>query len=211
VTDTATTPTPATCDDTALERRAARLEWVTTAANVFEAAAGITAGIAAASVAMVGFGAGAIVEVLASLAVLWHLSDRAGRTHTHDKLVMRIIAGAFIGVGVLTLAATARSLTTGEQAEATVTGIVLMIATTSAMIGLGLAKIVTGRRMRYAPLIANGRVTLVDGSLGAAVLLSLLLNAAFGWWWADPLCAAIVAILALREGVETWRGGHTGH
>lgn len=185
-----------------LLKRGARLEYLTTIANTLEAAAGITAGVLAHSVALTGFGLGAVAEVAASLVVLHHMR-RNGRS---ERRAMRLLGGAFLTVGLLTLLGALHSVTAGVRAEESVLGVLVLSCTITLMLGLGIAKARTGQRLKHAPLVANAKMTMIDGMLGVAVLLGLGANLALGWWWADPILGAAVAFVALREGVETWRG-----
>ena len=179
-----------------LRRLALRLEYTTIAWNVVEGVAALVAGLLAGSVALIAFGLDSSVEVFASAVVVWELrgADRRG-----ERRAVRAIGVAYLVVSVYVFIDAANALRLGDRPEASPLGMVLLGATVIVMAGLGIAKQRVGRRLDSQTVIADGRFSLVDGSLAGAVLIGLVLMALFGWWWADALLAIAISILALRE------------
>ncbi|MDQ2825757.1 MAG: cation transporter [Actinomycetota bacterium] len=192
----------------ALSRRARRLEYGTTVWNSLEAVVAISTGVATHSLALVAFGLDSCVEVMASIVVLWHLG---GATEEVDpartRRAMRLIAVAFGVLGVYLSVEAVRNLVTRSVSEPPAVGMVFMAATVVVMFGLARAKRRTGVALGSRPLIANASMTLVDGCLAGAILFALVADRLAGWWWADPLAAGIVALIALNEARENWTSG----
>lgn len=188
------------------QRLALRLEYATIAWNIGEAVFTISLGIAAASLALIGFGADSIIEVFASAVVVWHIAP--GHTHDHPARTaraLRLVAGAFAILSVSLLAVAARDLITARRPGESVWGIVYLAATALVMLGLALAKRRLATRLDSAPLHSEATLTMLDAVLSAGTMVGLLLNAVFGWWWADPSAALLVAVAAGNEARETWQ------
>ena len=196
-----------TSTDAQLERRGRRLEYATTAWNVLEAVVAIASGLAVHSLALVAFGLDSCVEVFASIVVLWHLG---GATEEADparaRRAMRLIAGAFAALGVYLLVQAVRGFVTRITPASSLVGTVFIAATVVVMFVLAWGKRRTGQALDNRPLVANASMTFIDGCLAAGILVALLADRLFGWWWADPLAAAIVGLVALSEARENWRG-----
>ncbi len=189
-----------------LERRGRRLEYATTAWNVLEAIVAVTTGVAAHSLALVAFGLDSCVEVFASLVVLWHLGGAPedadpGRT----RRAMRLIAGAFGVLGVYLLVQAVRGFATRITPDSSPLGTSFIAATVVVMFCLAWGKRRTGHALSNRPLIADASMTFIDGCLASGVLVALVVDHLFGWWWADPLAAAVVGVVALAEARENWR------
>jgi divalent metal cation (Fe/Co/Zn/Cd) transporter len=189
----------AAADMASLRRRAFRLEYATIAWNVLEGVAALVAGYLAGSVALVAFGLDSSVEVFASVVVVWELRG-TGRRREHRAV--RAIGVAYLVVAAYILVDAGNSLRVGNRPEASPVGMLLLAATVFVMLGLGLAKLRVGRALDNQTVLADGRFSIVDGSLAAAVLLGLALTAILGWWWADAVLAIVIAIVAFREGRE---------
>lgn len=188
-----------------LNTRARRLEYATTAWNSLEALVAISTGLASHSLALVAFGLDSCVEVLASVVVLWHLGGAPeeadpGRT----RRAMRLIAAAFAVLGVYLLVEAVHSVVTRSTSEPSGLGIVFMAATVVMMFVLARGKRRTGLALDSRPLVANATMTRIDGCLAAGILLALVADRLVGWWWADPLAAAVVGLIALNEARENW-------
>lgn len=184
--------------DSALLRRGLRLEYVTLGWNVVGTVVVVAAAVAARSVGLAGFGLDSLIEVFASVVVVWHLKDVA---HEHsERRAMRLIGGAFIALAAYVLAQAAYSLATRTEPHRSWPGIAWLAATLAAMLLLAWGKLRTGRQMGNPVLLTEARVTLVDAYLAAAVLAGLILNAAFGWWWADPLAGLVIVYYGVVEG-----------
>ena len=182
------------------ERRLAfRLEYATIAWNVLEGVFAVTAGLLAGSVSLVAFGLDSSVEVFASAVVVWELrgADRLG-----EHRALRAIGAAYILVAVYVLIQALNALRLAAPPESSPIGMVFLGATVLVMSGLGLAKLRVGRRLDSHTVIADGRFSLIDGSLAAAVLIGLTLVALFGWWWADAALAIVISLLAFYEGAK---------
>ena len=188
-----------------LQRRALRLEYGTIAWNVGEAALTLALGAVASSLALIGFGAVSVVEVFASLVVVWHLipgheTDRPHRT----RLALRLVGIAF-GVLAVALALVAISdLTSGRRPDESPWGIAYLVLAAAVMFGLARVKRNTAEQLDSEPLRSEATMTLLDGFLATATLIGLALNAVAGWWWADPAAALIVAVAAANEARENW-------
>jgi divalent metal cation (Fe/Co/Zn/Cd) transporter len=96
-------------------------------------------------------------------------------------------------------------LAAGHHPGASVSGIVWLAATLVAMLLLARGKLITGRQLGNAVLSTEARVTLIDAALAAAVLVGLVLNAALGWWWADPLAGLVIVYYGIKEGRHAWQ------
>jgi divalent metal cation (Fe/Co/Zn/Cd) transporter len=182
-----------------LLRRGRILEGVTLGWNVVGIVVLAVAAVAARSVALAGFGLDSLIEIGASTVVLWELS---GTGPDRQRRALRLIGGAFLALAAYLTAQSAIVLAVGYRPGHSPLGIGWTAVTAVAMFALAAGKARTGRALGNAVLITEGRVTLVDGILAAAVLAGLVLNAAAGWWWADPLAALVIVGYALREARE---------
>ena len=192
-------------DRASLQRRALRLEYVTIAWNVGEAVLTVGLGIVAGSLALIGFGTVSIVEIFASLVVVWHLfpgheEDHTGRT----RLALRLTATAFLVLGAVLAVAAVTDLTSGRRAEGSPWGIAYLAVTALVMLGLARKKRGLATTLNSAPLRSEATMTFLDALLSTATLSGLALNAYLGWWWADPAAALLVAVAAVNEARENW-------
>jgi divalent metal cation (Fe/Co/Zn/Cd) transporter len=198
-------PGAVTTTDVDLERRGRRLEYATTAWNCLEAIIAVGTGLAANSLALVAFGLDSCIEVFASIVVLWHLG---GASETADparaRRAIRLIAGAFGVLGVYLLVQAVRGFVTGITPDSAPVGTAFMGATVVVMFALAWGKRRTGLALRNRPLIANASMTFIDGCLATGILVALVVDRLFGLWWADPLAAAIVGVVALNEARQNW-------
>jgi len=190
-----------------LERRGRRLEYATTAWNCLEAVVAIATGVASGSLALVAFGLDSCVEVFASIVVLWHLGGAPEEADPgRARRAVRLIAGAFAFLGVYLLVQAVRGFVTHNTPDSSLMGTAFIAATVVVMFALAWGKRRTGRALENRPLIANASMTFIDGCLATGVLVALLADRVFGWWWADPLAAAIVGLVALNEARDNWSG-----
>jgi hypothetical protein len=179
-----------------LLRRGFLLEYVTFSWNVVGIVVLTIAATGARSVALVGFGLDSLIEIGASTVVIWELSDTGDR---RQKRALRLIGAAFALLAVyLTLQSTV-VLVTGHHAGPSPLGIAWTAVTALVMFVLAAGKARTGAALDDPVLRTEGRVTLIDGLLAAAVLVGLVLNAALHWWWADPVAGYVLAFYAVRE------------
>jgi divalent metal cation (Fe/Co/Zn/Cd) transporter len=186
----------------ALLQRGLRLEYLTFAWNVVGAVVVIAAAWSARSVALAGFGLDSLIEILASVVVIWQLK---GVGQGRERRAMRIIGVAFFALAVYVLIQAAFVLLSGARASPSLTGILWLTATLIAMLLLSRAKHETGRALGNSVLMAEAQVTLIDALLAAAVLIGLVLNAVVGWWWADPVAGLVIVYYGLMEGITAWR------
>jgi divalent metal cation (Fe/Co/Zn/Cd) transporter len=194
---------PSSTGTEALERRAVRLEWATIAWNAAEAVVSIAAGVAAGSVALVGFGLDSVVEVMAAGVVLWELR---GAARERERRALRLIGVSFFLLAAYVVAESVRDLAGGREPDESPVGIAMAACSLLAMPALARAKRRTGRLLHRHALEADAGETALCAWLSAVLLAGLVLNATAGWWWADPLAALLIAALAVREGREAWRG-----
>lgn len=193
--------------DSQLERRGRRLEYATTAWNTLEAFIAVATGLAANSLALVAFGLDSCVEVFASIVVLWHLGGASENADpARARRAVRLIGGAFAVLGVYLLVQAVRGFVTEITPDSSPVGTAFMAATVVVMFSLAWGKRRTGTALDNRPLIANASMTFIDGWLATGILVALLADRLVGWWWADPLAAAIVGLVALKEARENWRG-----
>jgi divalent metal cation (Fe/Co/Zn/Cd) transporter len=185
-----------------LLKRGLLLEYVTLAWNVVGTVVIVVAAIEARSVALAGFGLDSLIEIFASMIVVWQLK---GTHERRERTALRCIAGAFFALAVYVLVQSAYLLATGTRPAPSISGLVWLALTVAAMLLLARGKHITGRQLGNAVLMTEARVTLVDAYLAAAVLLGVGLNSALGWWWADPVSGLVIVYYGFREAREAWR------
>ena len=195
-------------DLAAHEREGRMLQWLTIAWNSGEIFVTIGLGLAARSLALIAFGLDSLVEVFASLVVVWHLKPSADHLHAQrDRRALRLVAAAFGVLAAYLAFSSIRSLITAHEAESSPLGIAYLAVTSLVMLGLARRKRRVGTALDSEPFLAEAQMTFLDGCLAASILLALALNSLFGWWWADPAAAGLVGVVAAREAVEQWREG----
>ena len=186
-----------------LRRRGLRLEYLTISWNAVEAVVAVGSGIVAGSIALVGFGFDSLIEVFAASVVVWEFR---GLSEERERRALRLIAISFFVLTAYVIFESARDLLVRAEPRESIPGIVLALVSLSVMPLLARAKRKTGKALGSATLVADAAQTMLCALLSAILLAGLVLNATLGWWWADPLAALGIASLALREGVEAWRG-----
>ncbi len=186
----------------ALLRRGLLLEYATLGWNVVGVVVLAIAAVAAGSVALAGFGVDSLIEIVASTVVIWQLQGEEGSGR--ERRALRIIAAAFVLLAVYIAVQSAITLTSGTHPGHSTLGIVWLAVTVVAMFALAAGKRDTGHRLGNRVLQTESRVTIIDGALAAAVLAGVALNAAVGWWWADPLSALVILVYGLREARHAW-------
>lgn len=189
-----------------LVRRVRLLVTATIAYNVVEAAVALTAGTAASSGALVGFGLDSVVEVASAVAVAWQFSG--SDPEARERRALRLIALSFFALAAYVTAESVRTFFTAAAPESSVTGVVLAAVSLVVMPALSAAQRRTGRELGSASAVADSRQTLLCSYLSAVLLAGLLVNTLWGWWWADPLVALAIAFVAVKEGRTAWRGEH---
>lgn len=188
----------------ALVRRVRFLVLATISYNVVEAVIALTAGVAASSSALVGFGLDSVVEVSSALAVAWQFSGSNHRDR--ERLALRIIAVSFFVLAAFVSYDAIGSLVTSSAAGHSTVGIALAVVSLAVMPVLSLAQRRAGRELGSRSAVADSKQTLLCTYMSAVLLVGLLLNSVLGWWWADPVAALVIAAIAVREGVQAWRG-----
>jgi hypothetical protein len=185
-----------------LTRRGLRLEYATLGWNVVGVPVLVVAALRSGSAADAGFGFDSAVEIGASLVVVWELT---GGPREREARGLRLIGWSFVALAVYVTVQAAYLLIGDHHPGHSALGIAWTAATCVVMLTLARGKATTGRALGNPVLQAEGRVTLVDASLAAAVLGGLTLNALAGWWWADPLAGLVVVGYAIREARITLR------
>ena len=189
--------------------RALRLEYATIGWNVGEAVLTITLGSIAGSLALIGFGSVSIIEVFASSVVIWHmLPNHPVDNPERTARALRLVAIAFGVLAVALAFAGFRDLAMARQPDESPWGIAYLAMTALIMFGLAIAKHRLANRLDSAPLRSEATMTFLDGILSTATMTGLALNAALGWWWADPTAALLVAFAAANEARENWHQAH---
>jgi divalent metal cation (Fe/Co/Zn/Cd) transporter len=181
-----------------LLRRGLALEWVTLGWNVVGIGVLAVAALAARSVALAGFGLDSLIEIGASTVVVWELSGSVDERR--QQRALRLIGWAFAALAAYLLVQAAVVLAKGFHPGHSALGIAWTSVTALVMFALAAGKATTGRALGNPVLQAEGRITMVDGLLAAAVLVGLVLNASLGWWWADPVAGLVLVGYALVEG-----------
>jgi cation diffusion facilitator family transporter len=195
-----------------LLRRGLRLEYLTVGWNIAEGLIAVGAGLAAGSIALIGFGVDSFVEAVSGLVLIWRLSAEA-RGRLDEAATQRVERRAerLVGVAFLLLAGyvgfeAARSLVGQEEPAASPVGIALTAVSIAVMLWLAGAKRRVGEALGSRALLADAKQSAACWYLSVVTLTGLAMNAAFGWWWADPLAALGIVVLLVREGVEALRG-----
>jgi divalent metal cation (Fe/Co/Zn/Cd) transporter len=190
----------------ALVRRARFLAWLGLGWHTIEAAVAIVAGIAASSIALIGFGADSVVESLAGVVLLWRFGGDRHASGEAERKAYRLIAISFWLIAAWVGVEATRQLIAGSHPEVSWVGIGLAAVTLATMPPLAIAKSRVAEQLQSAATRAEGRQNMLCAYLSAALLVGLAANAIAGWWWADPLTALVIAAVAIREGREAWRG-----
>jgi divalent metal cation (Fe/Co/Zn/Cd) transporter len=201
-----TVRTPATEAYEALARRVRLLSWASLAWMAVEGAVAIAAGIAASSIALIGFGLDSGVEGLASLVIVWRFTGARMHSHAAERRAQKLVAAQFFLLAPYVAFESVQALVTGERPDVSPVGIGLAIASLIVMPALGIAKQRLAGRLGSAATAGEGRQNLLCAYLAGALLIGLVGNAAAGAWWLDPLVGLLIAALAVKEGREAWRG-----
>ena len=189
-----------------LQRQARWLAWVGLGWHFVEFAIAIVAGIAASSIALIGFGADSLIEALAGFVVLWLFTGQRLNSSSAERRAQQMIAVSFyVLAGYIGIEAV-RSLIGGHEPGTSWVGIGLAAFTAPTMPLLAMAKRRIGHKLGSSATVQEASQTQLCAYLSIALLIGLGANALLGWWWADPITALVIAAVALREGRESWRG-----
>ncbi|GLX11456.1 cation transporter [Microbispora sp. NBRC 16548] len=202
MTDISLGPAPARRER--LRRRIRLLVTATITYNVIEAVVAIAAGTTASSAALIGFGLDSVVEVASAAAVAWQFSrpDHEKREQT----ALKVIAVSFFALAAYVTVDAVRTLLGAGEADHSTPGLVLAAVSLVIMPLLSAAQRRAGRELGSASAVADSKQTLLCTYLSAVLLIGLALNSLFGWSWADPIAALVIAAVAVNEGREAWRG-----
>jgi divalent metal cation (Fe/Co/Zn/Cd) transporter len=184
-----------------LRRRAFGLEYASMAWMIAEAAVAVTAGVIAASIALVGFGLDSVIEFFAAVIVVWQLR---GRGEERETRAVRLIGLTFFALAAYLFVESIRDLAGHTRPEQSVPGLAITGAALLVMPVLALAKRRVGQALNNRALIADSAETAFCALTSGAALLGIGLNSWLGWWWADPTAALVIAALAVREGIEAF-------
>ena len=187
-----------------LRRRIRIVVAITITWNVIEAVVALVAGHAAASAALIGFGLDSIVEVLSAAAVAWQFA--ASDHEKREKVALRVIAVSFFALAAYVSVDAILSLLGLRDPEHSPVGIAIAALSLAVMPFLSWFERRTGRELGSASAVADSKQTLICTYLSAALLAGLLLNSLLGWAWADSVAALVIAVFAVREGIEAWKG-----
>jgi len=184
-----------------------RIRWFVAATisyNVIEAIVAMVAGIQASSTALIGFGLDSVIEVSSAAAVAWQFAGRD--PEAREKVALRIIALSFFGLATFVTVDALRSLFGAGEAQPSTMGLILAAVSLTIMPLLSYGQRRTGRELGSRSAVADSQQTLLCTYLSAVVLVGIGLNSLFGWSWADPIAGLLIAGIAVKEGVEAWRG-----
>jgi divalent metal cation (Fe/Co/Zn/Cd) transporter len=189
-----------------LSRRVRLLVGATITYNVLEAIVAISAGAIASSTALIGFGLDSTIEVASATAVAWQFAGRD--PESRERTALRVIAISFFALAAYVTVESVRALAGAETAEHSTVGIVLAALSLVIMPLLSYAQRRAGRELGSASAVADSKQTLLCTYLSGVLLVGLVLNSLFGWSWADPVVALVIAAVAVKEGREAWQGHH---
>jgi divalent metal cation (Fe/Co/Zn/Cd) transporter len=187
-------------------RRVRQLSWLSLVWMGAEGTVAIVAGVLAGSIALIGFGIDSAIEGFASAIIVWRFTGSRLRSGAAEDRAQKLVALQFFLLAPYVAFEAVHALATGDRPETSWLGIAL---TTSSVIGmplLGIAKVRLADQLGSAATRGEGNQNLLCAYLAAAVLIGLLGNTLFGAWWLDPIAALVIAGVAVREGLETWRG-----
>jgi divalent metal cation (Fe/Co/Zn/Cd) transporter len=191
---------------TRLERQARLLAWGGNAWHLVEFAIAIAAGLAAGSVALIGFGADSLIEGLSGRVIVWLFTGGRGSSQRAERRAQQLIGVSYVILAAYLGVESGRDLVVGHQPDASWVGIGLAAFTAPTMPLLALVKRRVGKKLSSPAMVSEAQQNQLCAYLSIALLGGRLANALAGWWWADPVAAAVIGAVALREGIETWRG-----
>jgi divalent metal cation (Fe/Co/Zn/Cd) transporter len=199
-------PAATTVERERLVARAKALAWVGVGWHGIEAAIAIGAGIAAGSIALIGFGADSLVEAFAGFIVLWRFAAARATSHAAERRAQQLVGVSFFVIAAYITVEATRSLALGDEPSVSWVGIGLSAFTLATMPPLAAAKARVAGALGSPATMSESRQTMLCAYLSAALLAGLGLNALAGWWWADPITALLIAAVAAKEGRDSWRG-----
>ena len=201
-----TTAQPRDADWERAARWAVLLSWISLAYMAVEGGVGIWQGLAAGSVALVGWGLASFIEGLASVVVVWRFTGARRLSDTAEHRAQKLVALQFFVLAPYVTVESMRTLVDGGHADVTAIGMALTATSVVLMPLLGKAKHNLAQRLGSGATAGEGTQNILCGIQAAAVLVGLTANAAVGAWWLDPLVGLFIAFVAVKEGREAWRG-----
>jgi len=194
----------------AAARKAKLLSWLSLGYMALEGAVATTAAVAASSVALLGFGLDSVIEGIASIIIVWRFSGSRTLSETAEARAGKAVAITFYLLAPYIAYDAVSTLASGHKPDTSWLGIALSCASLLVMPALGRAKRRLGAILNSGATAGEGTQNLLCAYLAAGVLVGLLANAALGWWWLDPAVGLLIAVVAVREGREAWRGEECG-
>jgi divalent metal cation (Fe/Co/Zn/Cd) transporter len=189
-----------------LARRARILSWLSLFWMSIEGAVAILAGIAAGSIALIGFGLDSAIEGLASVVIIWRFTGHRIHSDAAEQRAQRLVAVQFFVLAPYVAVESVRALAGGEHPDETLVGILLALGSVIFMPLLGIAKQRIAAELGSAATRGEGRQNMLCAYLAGALLIGLLANALAGAWWLDAVVGLLIAAVAVKEGVDAWRG-----
>ena len=189
-----------------LERRARSLAWGGNAWHLIEFGIAIGAGIAAGSIALIGFGADSLIEGLSGFVIVWLFTGSRLYSEAAERRAQQLVAASYFVLAAYVTVESVRTLIGGHHPQTSWVGIGLAAFTAPTMPLLARAKRRVGQQLNSSATVSEASQNMLCAYLSVALLVGLLLNALVGWWWADPAAALVIAGVAAREGRESWRG-----
>ncbi len=189
-----------------LIRRVKLLSWLSLGWMTAEGAVGVTAGILANSIALIGYGLDSTIEGIASIVIIWRFTGNRIHSEEAETRAQKIVAVSFFLLAPYIIVEALHRLLSGQQAQVSWVGIGLAIVSISLMPAFGRAKKRLGNRLQSAATTGEGTQNILCAYLSLAILIALGANALLSLWWADPAVALVVALVALQAGLRTWRG-----
>jgi divalent metal cation (Fe/Co/Zn/Cd) transporter len=192
----------------AVSQKGQRLEYFTIAWNLLEGFVAVIAGAVAGSISLVGFGVDSFIEVTSGATLLWRMavdSEEHSRER-NERLSLRIVGACFLALAAYISYESVSDLMGRRAPEQSIPGIILACVSLVVMPILSHAKKDVGKKLGSAAMNADAKQTDFCVYLSGLLLAGLLLNAALGWWWADPVAALIMVPIIAKEGVEGLKG-----
>jgi divalent metal cation (Fe/Co/Zn/Cd) transporter len=189
-----------------LVSRVKLISWLSLGWMTAEAVIGVLAGLAAGSIALIGWGIDSTIEGIASLVIIWRFTGDRIHSHDAETTARRVVAVSFFLLAPYVAIEAIRQLATGKVPKASWIGVGLAISAVLLMPLFGYAKKSIGRKLNSGATAGEGTQNILCAYLSLAILIGLAANAFFGYWWADPIVALLVAVVALQAGAQTWRG-----
>ena len=190
----------------AAAQKARLLSWISLVWMSLEGGIAITAGILAGSIALIGFGIDSAIEGVASVVIIWRFTGARMLSNAAEDRAQKLVAVQFFLLAPYVAFEAIQALVNSEHPEVSTLGMVLTATSVVGMPLLGIAKQRVAQTLGSQATHGEGTQNLLCAYLAGAVFIGLAGNALFGWWWLDPVAAMVIAAIALREGIETWRG-----